>query len=424
MIRLLATFILLVVTMTLGISQTNLQTYMASAREAYKAKDNKKFYELILEAHKIHPYHQGILYQAGLAAALNDQPKEAIGYLRKAIHINAQYDLHVADLSSLQTFSEFQDLKKLQAELQQPIIHADTAFVIHQKDLHIESISAGEKKGVFYLGSIHKRKILRADEKGNVMDFTSSAQDGLTSVFGVRVDLKNNILWACASPMPEMENFDTTAWSGLFKYDLKSKKLIARYTTAIKQDNAFGDLVLDSKGNPFVSDSKTSTIFTIDQRSGKLIPFYKSEEFWSIQGITFSADEKYLFVADYVKGIFRLKLDDKSLMLLPAKFEMSLKSIDGMTFYKNSLIAIQNLVTPMRSTVYRLNENQDELVSYKIIDRAHPAFNEPTIGCIVNDNFYYVANSLWSGYTNDRKIKSESELQDVVILKTDLTKIK
>lgn len=397
---------------------------MASAREAYKAKDNKKFYEMILEAHKIHPYHQGILYQAGLAAALNDQPKEAVSYLKKAIQINAQYDLQVADLSSLHNLPEFLDLKKLQSELQQPIIHSDTAFIVHQKNLHIESISAGEKTGVFYLGSIHKRKILRTDEKGNVADFTSSGQDGLTSVFGIRVDAKNNALWACASPMPEMEDYDTTLWSGLFKYDLKSKKLLTKYTTATKQDNAFGDLVLDSKGNPFVSDSKTATIFTVDNKSGKLIPFYRSDDFWSIQGITFSADEKYLFVADYVKGIFRLKLDDKSLMLLPAKFEMSLKSIDGMTFYKNSLIAIQNLVTPMRSTVYQLGENQDELVSCEIIDRAHPAFNEPTIGCIANDHFYYVANSLWSGYTNDRKLKSESELQDVVILKSDLRKIK
>jgi sugar lactone lactonase YvrE len=397
---------------------------MASAREAYKAKDNKKFYEMILEAHKLHPYHQGILYQAGLAAALNDQPKEAISYLTRAIQINSQYDLQVADLNSLQNQPEFEKLKKLQIELQQPMLHSDTAFVVHQKNLHIESIAQGEKKGVFYLGSIHKRKIVRTDEKGNTSDFTSSAQDGLTSVFGVKVDIKKNILWACASPMPEMENFDTTARSAVFKYDLKTKKLVSKYLTNEKQDNAFGDMTLDSKGNPYISDSKTATIFTVDEKTGKLMPFFKSDEFWSIQGITFSADEKYLFIADYVKGVYRLKLDDKSLLLLPAKFDVSLKSIDGMTFYNNSLVAIQNQVVPMRSTVYHLSANQDELISYDIIDRAHPAFNEPTIGCIANDTFYYVGNSLWSGYTKEQKLKPESELQDVVILKADLKKLK
>lgn len=78
----------------------------------------------------------------------------------------------------------------------------------------------------------------------------------------------------------------------------------------------------------------------------------------------------------------------------------------------------------MRSAIYTLNTNQDELIAYEIIDRAHPAFNEPTIGCITNDTFYYVANSLWSGYTKEQKLKPESELQDVVILKTDLKKLK
>jgi hypothetical protein len=111
-------------------------------------------------------------------------------------------------------------------------------------------------------------------------------------------------------------------------------------------------------------------------------------------------------------------------LLLPAKFDASLKSIDGMTFYNNSLVAIQNLVTPMRSTIYRLNENQNELVSYQVIDRAHPSFNEPTIGCIADDTFYYVGNSLWSGYTKERKLKPENELQDVVILKCDLKKLR
>jgi sugar lactone lactonase YvrE len=416
-------FVLFLLTSTFVKSQ-NLQSYMASAREAYKIKDNKKFYEMILEAHKLHPYHQGILYQAGLAAALNDQPTEAIGYLAKAIQINSQYDLEVADLTSLQNLPAFQNLKKIQTELQQPILHSDTAFVVHQKNLHIESIAQGEKQGVFYLGSIHKRKIVRTDDKGNTSDFTTSAQDGLTSVFGVRVDAKKNVLWACASPMPEMENFDTTTWSAVFKYDLKTKKLITKFLTSEKQDNAFGDMTLDSKGNPYISDSKTATIFTVDEKSRKLVPFFSSDEFWSIQGITFSDDQKYLFIADYIKGIFRLKLDDKSLLLLPAKFDASLKAIDGMTFYKNSLVAIQNMVVPMRSSVYHLNANLDELIACEIIDRAHPAFNEPTIGCIANDTFYYVGNSLWSGYTKDQKLKPENELQDVVILKADLKKLK
>src|SRR5688572_21032221 len=148
-------------------AQTNsLQYYVNQAREAQKAGDHKKFYEMIVEAHKLHPYHQGILYQTGIAAALNGKTDESISFLKRAILIKADYDLSVPELKSLENEKEFGQLKTLQTELQKQIVHSDTAFVIKDRSLHIESIATGESKNVFYLGSIHKRKIIRVDGKG------------------------------------------------------------------------------------------------------------------------------------------------------------------------------------------------------------------------------------------------------------------
>jgi hypothetical protein len=42
----------------------------------------------------------------------------------------------------------------------------------------------------------------------------------------------------------------------------------------------------------------------------------------------------------------------------------------------------------------------------------------------VGNQFFYVANSYWEGYTEDHNIKPESELPAVVILKADLSKIR
>jgi sugar lactone lactonase YvrE len=401
-------------------SQNNLQTYVGQAREAYKAKDYKKFYELIIEANKIHPYHQGILYQSGLAAALNNKPDEAVAFLKKAVNIKADYDLTSPDLASLQENPAFQKLKSLQQELQKKIITSDTAFVIKDRTAHIESITGGESPNTFYLGSIHKRKIITVDAKGKAVDFTKPGQDGLASVFGVKVDQKKKVLWACSSPMREMENYDSAVASAVFKYDLKNKKLLTKFSTAKKQEYVFGDLTLDPNGNVFVSDSKNNIIFAVNEKSGMLDEYFTSDEFWNLQGITFSDDGTVMFIADYIKGIFKLDMKTKQLAFLKSSFDASLKSIDGLTYYKNSLIAIQNAIMPMRVTQYFLSSSQDVLTDYKIIDRAHPAFNEPTIGCVDGNNFYYVANSLWSGYTDDQKQKPESELQDVIILKAKL----
>jgi len=402
-------------------AQTNsLQYYFNEAKEAQKVGDNKKFYEMILEAHKLNPYHQAILYQAGIAAALNNKPEESITYLTKAVNIKADYDLNNADLKTLAGRKGFEDLKTLQAELLKKIIGSDTAFMIKDRSLHMESIAAGESRNVFYLGSIHKRKIVRTDEKGNCSDFTTSGQDGLCSVFGIKVDASKKILWACSSPMVEMENFDSTTTSGVYKYDLKTGKLISKYTTTEKKNCVLGDLALDPKGKVFTSDSRNNTIFTVNEVSGKLENYFSSEEFWSLQGLTFSEDGRYLFIADYVRGIFRLDTQSKTLKLLSQNFDLSTKAIDGLAFYNNSLIAIQNGIYPMRVTQYFLDNAKEQLTSYKIIDSGHPAFNEPTIGCLAKSSFYYVANSQWAGYDAARKIKPAAELQEGVILKVDL----
>jgi sugar lactone lactonase YvrE len=413
----LAFALCLVVGHVLGQGNPQLQKYYNEAREAYKAGDHVKFYTAIIEANKLHPYHQGILYNCGLAAALNNKSEEAISFLTRAIQIKADYDLNNPDLKSLEGNKEFQDLKLFQKEAMIPVHFSDTAFIVKDRSLHIECIAAGKNKNEFYLGSIHKRKIIRVNGNGNITEFVPSKSDGLTSVFGIKIDAKKNLLWACASPIEESEGYDSTLTSAVFKYDLKSGKLLQKYQPENPKGHIFGDLTLAPDGGVYVSDSRDNHIYKVNESSRKLDDFFTSDEFWNLQGITFSTDGQLLFIADYVKGIYRLEMKDKALVRLNQLLDISTKGIDGLTYTDNGLIAIQNAVLPMRVTHYRMNKEQDGITGYSIIDRAHPAFNEPTIGCIREGYFYYVANSLWSGYTEDHKLKSPDKLQDVVILR-------
>jgi tetratricopeptide (TPR) repeat protein len=405
--------------------QQNFQYYYGQTREAYKSGDFAKMYEAIVKANELHPYHQGALYYRAVAAALTDHPDEAVKFLREALLINAQFDLSLKEFKSISGRQDFEALKQLQQEISKPIIHSDIAFTIKDRTLHIESVAAGEKDGIFYLASIHQRKIVKIDGNGNATDFTKSGQDGMTSVLGIKVDKRKKILWACSSPMTEMEDFDSTSVSSVYKYNLKTGKLLAKYSPdASVKSSVFGDLILNKKGEAFISDTQTNTIFTANETTQKLESYFTSQEFWNIQGITFSEDEKYLFVADYIKGLFRLNTQTKELIQLTKEPEVSLKGIDGLFWYQNSLIGIQNGVSPLRVTRYFLNTTLDNIIRYEIIDRAHPAFNEPTNGCILADALYYVANSQWGGYDNKHQLKPVNQLQDIVILKTDLKKIR
>lgn len=418
--KILYSFFLLIISLGAVAQSNELQRYYAQAMQAFQEGNHAKFYESIMKAYELNPHHQGILYQAGIAAALNNKKTEAIQYLKEAVLMQSDFTLNIPELKSLNGMPEFEKLKKLQQEISKPVIKSDTAFILKDRSLHAESVIAGEEEGVFYLGSIHKRKIVKVIN-GVSSDFTKEAQDGLGSVFSVKVDMKKKALWACSSPMPEMKDFNATLPSAVFRYDLKTGKLVKKYLPENPSMNLIlGDLAINKKGEVFVSDSRNNLIFKVNEFNGKLEQIYSSEDFINIQGITFSDDGKFMFIADYVKGIFRLEMDGLKLILLPAGFDTSLKSVDGLSYYHNTLIAIQNGIKPMRVTRYILNDRQDKLTAFEILDQAHPAFNEPTLGCINGTTFYYVANSQWSGYDNEHHIKPDAQLQDPVVLKINL----
>jgi len=399
-----------------------LQKFYSEAMAAYKAKDYPQFYEKIKEANKVHPNHQGVLYQLGVAASLTGRKSEAIQNLKKAILINTDFKLEgIADFNSIKDSPEFKKLLALQKEWQTSVIHSQTVLTLADRSLHTEGIEYDATHNLFYFGSIHKRKIIKVTPEGKSVDFCPSAFEGMTSVFGIKIDTKRNLLWACASPTEEMENYDSLARSAVFQFELSTGKLLHKYQMLLNKNNCvFGDLILSNSGKIFISDSKNNDIYTINEKTNKIEPYYSSPEFWNIQGMSFSADDKFLFAADYVKGIFRLNIKTRELTEVKTNTDVSLKGIDGIYFYKNSLIAIQNGVNPWRSTRYFLNKELSEITGFEIIDRKHPSFGEPTLGVIDGKDFYYIANSQWGGYDDRHHIKPNEQLQDIVILKYNL----
>ena len=86
----------------------------------------------------------------------------------------------------------------------------------------------------------------------------------------------------------------------------------------------------------------------------------------------------------------------KSWLTFPNK--TTAKGIDGLVFYDNTLISIQNGVKPIRITLLKLNEQQNQITGFKILDNNRPEFDEPALATIVGDKVYFFANCPWKAY--------------------------
>src|SRR5262249_6138161 len=153
----------------------------------------------------------------------------------------------------------------------------------------------------FYLGSIHLSKIIQFDATGKVNSFA----DASGSVLGMSIDPQRKLLWSATTTFTKGEKNEVKMEkSGVLQYDLQTKKLLHNFPVESAGEHALGDAIVDSKGNVYTTDSANPFVYWIPQGSEKLQPLVTSDQFRSLQGLCFSADQKKLFLADYSNGIF------------------------------------------------------------------------------------------------------------------------
>ncbi|MFK7908680.1 MAG: hypothetical protein AB8B69_26365, partial [Chitinophagales bacterium] len=354
---------------------------------------------------------------------LNQKETKAVQILQKLLLIDAKEQIRTeADFDNIRSSDGFKEVLAVLDSLQIPIIQSDTAFVISQKTLHPESIAYDPLTESFYLSSFHLRKIVRINEDGTIEDFVREAQNGLWAVSGIKIDTSRRWLWATSVAAPQMVNFEEKeeGYTGIFKYDLDSGELLGKYLLQEEEAHWLGDFVLHPNGDVYATDSKQAFIYYKKMKSDSLEKYVSHPNFVSLQGITLDIPASSLFVADYRNGIFKIDLESRQILQMIPPKEVSLKGIDGLYFYHNSLITIQNGVNPMRVMRHKMDENQLTFYHSQILDHNHPAFDEPTLGVIVEGTLFYVANSPWTKYRKDGTMFSVEKLSDVIILKTKL----
>lgn len=391
--------ILLLSFFSVSYGQSLKEKYNLSTK-AYQDKDFATFLKLTKELDSLRPSHPTYTYNLACAYALNGKTEASIATLKKCLLMNNLVAFEKeTDLESIKTSSQYASLLSLQSELNNPVISSVKTVILSERDLHPEGLLYLKKSKQWLATSIRNRKIVSFDMKsGTCTDWFTD--ENLYAVLAMKADADEKILWVTSSTMPEMKGY-TSSWEGkseVLKIDIKTKKIIQRF--ALEGNHVLGDLVVNKNGNVFISDSGEATIFTISKDKLEVWLDLKKEAF-NLQGLTFNDKQSELFIADYLKGILRINIANPSERnWLEFPVNATKKGIDGLLWYNKTLLAIHNGAKPIRVVQYFLNDG-NEILSAKVLDNNRPEFNEPALGTVVGNKFYFFANAPWKAYDKD-----------------------
>jgi hypothetical protein len=393
------------------------------ARAAYERRDWPAFLENSRQALALAPGNARLTYSLACAEAVSGHAAEAARLLEELLarrmDLGYEQDENFAAVRDTEVFSE---VRRLLAQLRRPVGGSVVAFRLPEKDLLTEGIAYDPLSRSFFIGSVHRRKILRRGADGTLAEFVGEGRDGLQAVLALRVDPKRRLLYACSAALPQMNGYEKAleGSSAVYAFALSDGSLVRRWTLpADGRPHAANDLAVSGAGDVYVTDSLGSGVYRIRAGAAAIETVVAPGVFRSPQGIGFGPGRR-LFVADWGYGLFWVDSRGKR-HEVEGPPDVPLLGIDGLVMRGREIVVTQNGIEPHRVARLELDESGDRVRRGEILDMNDPEFAEPTLGVLVGDDFYFIGKSQWELFDEKTGAFDPERLQEPAVLRVTLS---
>jgi sugar lactone lactonase YvrE len=363
-----------------------------------------------------------VTYDLARVEAISGDKDEAFRLLNTIAATHQYIDVTKdPDLASLQSDPRFAQLASALKKNLEPIAHSTTAYTIGDPELLTEDITYDPQTRSFFITSVLRKTITRIDTVRNKLSlFADFDKDPGWPLMAIAADPKRRVVWVTAAALPDFVASPPAAYgkSVLLKLDLKSARILDRFSPSDSEQHTMGDMTLMRDGSAIVCDSRGGAVFRLRPGSSKLERI-DAGEFISPQTPTLSADEKYAFIPDYARGIGRIDLTSGAVTWIEHSDDTAVSGIDGMYMRGQDLYAIQNGANPARLMRFHLNAALDRIDGMDILESNSPGLGDPTHGVFVGNEFYFIANSGWSELDEHGSVKPGHQLSETTIRKLE-----
>jgi len=344
--------------------------------------------------------------------ASGGQWRQALDNLRQAIDLNVGLDpFNDETFRRLHGTNEYNLLLRQVRDSTPAVANSRAAFTIDKPDLFPEGIAWEPRRKRFFIGSTWGHNVMECTAAGDCNPLVKNGQDGLFEVLGIKADTRDRSIWVASNSPGE---------AGLFHYETPSGTLLRKFTlTRGSEHHYFNDIAVSSKGDVFVTDTQAGSVYWVSAATQRLEIFDANLKVQAANGIAISDDDKTLYVAGFPNGITVVDLASGMSHAMKHPAGLCLGTIDGLVYFKGSLIAIQNGIMTPRVVRFKLSPDFQEIAGFDVLERRNPAFDGISTGALADGAFYYIANTQADKLVNGR-IRPNTQLSPVQILRLDL----
>ncbi len=258
------------------------------------------------------------------------------------------------------------------------------AFTLIESPALAEGMTYDPKGKHFYFGDDISKRILRYTKEGKPAGYIDAPAYGLTGVAGMRVTTAPHELWVCGAVDTGVNRIRC-----IFQFDLGDGSLIAKYPDTSRKATFFNDIAVTANGEVICTDAYIKSLYTADRKNKVAVLYMRSDSLSDGNGITAEGNVLYISTRH---GFTKLNTLDRSLSIVKFQNRYTAGN-DGLYYYKNSLVGIQNVFYPMTVARYFINADQTKISHAKILASEDPSFWIPTTGALVDNYFYFMTNN-------------------------------
>lgn len=399
--------------------------WLRKAGQAYQRQDIQGWVDATEELHKLRPFNQDFMRHLVEGHARLGNLSKAFNMMLKMQQqgLSENWD-EIEAVAPLREHDLYEHLNRLMVEAGKPSGEVSVWSTLDSEYAMPEAMAFDPERGGIFVGTVRDGLILFSEDGQQWQEFTSPEElPQLQAVFDLAVDEQRGHLWVATGTVPYFQGKkrEDGVHSALLRLDLESGELQKEYElSAGSGRNLLGAITLAGDGTVYAADTQSPVVYRLDPGTDNLKPFFGHQNFTSLRGIALNGDDSLLYIADYELGIFVVDVSGGEQAWQVAIPEtLNAGGIDGLFWWNDHLIAIQNAITPQRVVRLELGEDGLGVTAVAPLAAGLEEFDMPTFGVMDGQKLYFLGGSHWQHVNTQDNVDAES-LPDVPIMTIDV----